>query len=162
MSPEIASQIYTDNRSYKIFETSHDSSFDCDKKIFQPDKFILVSKYQVEMLSPLNLPSEVVEYPIEYKERPNRTEALTKLGLDPEYKHVLHVGLFTPRKNQKEFFEYARSLPEYVFHSVGNQAGNFAHYWEPLMVDKPANVVWHGERKDVDKLIVEVPRTVLY
>jgi hypothetical protein len=152
MSPEIASQIYTDNRSYKIFETSHDSSFDCNKKIFQPDKFILVSKYQVEMLSLLNLPSEVVEYPIEYKERPNRDEALIKLGLDPEYKHVLHVGLFTPRKNQKEFFEYAKEFlgQKVQFHSIGNMADNFKFYWEPLLNDKPENLIWHGEKNNVD------------
>jgi len=152
MSPDIASLIYTDNRTYKIFETSHDSSFDCNKKIFQPDRFILVSKYQIEMLKPLGLPSDVVEYPIEYKERPDRSEALLKLGLDPEYKHILHVGLFTPRKNQKEFFEYARQFlgQKVQFHSIGNMADNFRSYWEPLLEHKPENLIWHGEKSNVD------------
>jgi glycosyltransferase involved in cell wall biosynthesis len=152
MSDEIASKIYVDNRSYKIFETSHDSSFDINNKRFIPDKFILVSKYQVNMLSGLGVSSDVVEYPIEYRERPDRYEALSKLGLDPEYKHVLHVGLFTPRKNQAEFFEYARSLEneKIIFHSVGNMADNFKYYWEPMMENKPKNVIVHGERNDVD------------
>lgn len=152
MSDEIASKIYTPNRSYKIFETSHDSSFNIENKRFIPDKFILVSKYQVSMLSGLGVSSEVVEYPIEYKNRPDRTEALVKLGLDPEYKHVLHVGLFTPRKNQAEFFEYARSLEneKIIFHSVGNTADNFSYYWEPLLTNKPNNIIVHGERNDVD------------
>lgn len=152
MGNDIADQIYTKDRVYKIFETSHDSSFDCDRKIYQPDKLILVSKYQVEMLKPLGLLSEVVEYPIEYKERPDRTQALLKLGLDPEYKHVLHVGLFTPRKNQKEFFEYAKNfLGEKVqFHSIGNMADNFRFYWEPLLNEKPDNLIWHGEKSNVD------------
>jgi hypothetical protein len=152
MSDEIAKQIYTKDRKYKIFETCHDSSFNTDNKRFRPDKFILVSKYQVGMLRSLNVPSEVVEYPIEYKERPNRTDALAKLNLDPEYKHVLHVGLFTARKNQKEFFEYAKQFKnqKVIFHSVGNMADNFKWYWEPLLNDKTSNVFVHGEKSNVD------------
>lgn len=152
MSDDIAKQIYTPDRKYKIFETSHDSSFDTQNKRFIPDKFILVSNYQIGMLSELNVQSEVVEYPIEYKERPNRDEALKNLGLDPEYKHILHVGLFTQRKNQAEFFEYARMFEneKVIFHSVGNLADNFKHYWEPLMEKKPKNLIVHGERSDVD------------
>ncbi len=55
-----------------------------------------------------------------------------------------------PRKNQAEFFEYARALPEYQFHCVGNQADNFKYYWEPLMQNKPDNLTWWNERSDVD------------
>ena len=126
MSDDIAKQIYTSDRKYKIFETSHDSSFDTSRKKYQPDKFILVSNYQVGMLKSLNIPSEVVEYPIEFKERPNREQALIKLGLDPTYKHVLHVGLYTPRKNQAEFYEYANQFlgEKVMFHSLGNMADN--------------------------------------
>jgi glycosyltransferase involved in cell wall biosynthesis len=94
----------------------------------------------------IDIPKNGSYYPIEYIERPNREEALISLGLDPNKKHILHVGLFTPRKNQKEFFEYAKFLPEYEFHSVGNQADNFKHYWEPLMEDKPDNLTWWNER----------------
>jgi glycosyltransferase involved in cell wall biosynthesis len=152
MGDDIASQIYKSGRSYKIFETCHDSSFNPDNKRFRPDKFILVSQYQVGMLAPLNVPSEVVEYPIEPKERPDRVAALTKLGLDPRCKHVLHVGLFTPRKNQAEFFEYAKKFEnqKVIFHSIGNMADNFRGYWEPLMANKPKNVIIHGEKDNVD------------
>lgn len=150
MGFDIAKKIYKKDRKYVIVETSHDSSYDAKQKKFFPDKFMFVSDWQIKLFESINIPKVLVEYPIEYKQRPNREEALKNLGLDPTKKHVLHVGLFTPRKNQKEFFEYAKSLPDYVFHSVGNQAGNFAHYWEPLMINKPSNVIWHGERKDVD------------
>ena len=125
MDDVIAKQIYTQNRNYIIVETSHDSSFDTNNKRFFPDKFMFVSEWQVQQYKDVNVPKVVVYYPIEYKERPNREDALRKLGLDPSKKHVLHIGLFTPRKNQAEFFEYARALPEYEFHSVGNQADNF-------------------------------------
>jgi hypothetical protein len=151
MDDDIAKQIYTTKRRYKIFETSHDSSFNTNNKRFTPDKLILVSNYQLGMLKDLNIPMDVVEYPIEDFQRPNREDALKKLGLDPSYQHVLHVGLFTPRKNQQEFFEYAEHFlnDRVIFHCVGNMADNFRSYWEPLIANKPTNVVVHGEKSNV-------------
>lgn len=153
MSHDVANQIYVKDRKYNIFETSHDSSFDVESKKFFPDKFFLVSNYQIKNISKLGIPCVLTEYPIEYKKRPNREEALTSLGLDPSYKHVINVGLFTPRKNQAEVFEYARNLKDYriKFHFIGNQADNFKFYWEPLMKDVPENCMVWGERSDVHK-----------
>jgi glycosyltransferase involved in cell wall biosynthesis len=150
MDFDIANQIYIQDRTYKIVETSHDSSYDVTQKKFFPDKFMFVSQWQVNQYKDIDIPKVVVEYPIEYIERPDRTKALQKLGLDPDKKHILHIGLFTPRKNQSEFFAYAKALPQYEFHCVGNQADNFKHYWEPLMNDKPNNLTWWNERTDVD------------
>ena len=150
MDFEIANQIYSQDRTYRIVETSHDSSYDTTQKKFFPDKFMFVSQWQINQYKDINVPKVLVEYPIEYIERPDRTEALQALGLDANKKHVLHIGLFTPRKNQAEFFEYAKALPEYEFHCVGNQADNFRHYWEPLMESKPGNLTWWNERTDVD------------
>ena len=150
MDNEISKKLYTSNRDYFIVETSHDSSFDVSQKRFFPDKFMFVSQWQINQYKDLDIPKSLVEYPIEYVNRPNRKKSLEKLGLDPTKKHILHIGLFTPRKNQQEFFEYAKELPEYEFHCVGNQAENFKHYWEPLMGDKPNNLTWWNERSDVD------------
>jgi glycosyltransferase involved in cell wall biosynthesis len=150
MDFEIAKQIYSQDRTYRIVETSHDSSYDTTQKKFFPDKFMFVSQWQINQYKDIDIPKVLVEYPIEYIERPDRTEALQALGLDANKKHVLHIGLFTPRKNQAEFFEYAKVLPEYEFHCVGNQADNFRHYWEPLMEKKPSNLTWWNERTDVD------------
>jgi glycosyltransferase involved in cell wall biosynthesis len=147
---KIAEQIYTQDRKYKIVETSHDSSYDTTQKKFFPDKFMFVSQWQINQYKDIDIPKALVEYPIECIERPDRTGALQKLGLDPNKKHILHIGLFTPRKNQAEFFEYAKALPQYEFHCVGNQADNFRHYWEPLMKNKPNNLTWWNERTDVD------------
>lgn len=153
MQNDVAEKIYTKDRRYNIFETSHDSSFNPDSKRFFPDKFLLVSNYQVNMLRSLGIPSEVVEYPIEFKEKPLRERALAELGLSPDYKHVINVGLFTPRKNQAEVFKYAKKLEEYkiIFHFIGNQADNFKSYWEPLIKNVPSNCVIWGERSDVNK-----------
>ena len=150
MDDDIAQKLYNVNRNYFLVETSHDSSMNTDNKLYFPDKFMFVSNWQIEQYKNIDIPKILVEYPIEYIPRPDREIALKRLNLDPTKKHILHIGLFTSRKNQKEFFEYARALPEYEFHSVGNQAENFKWYWEPLMKNKPNNVTWWNERTDVD------------
>ena len=149
--PEVAKSIYTEDRTYSIYETSHDSSTDIKIKRFFPDRFVLVSEFQRKMFEPLGIPIEVIDYPIEFSDNHNRQQYRKDLGLDETKKHILNVGLFTPRKNQKEFFEYARKLPEYQFHSVGNMADNFKYYWEPLLKGVPENVKIWDERSDVYK-----------
>lgn len=150
MESGLAEVLYDKSRKYLLIETSHDSSQNPESKRFFPDKFMFVSQWQIDQYKDINVPSALVEYPIEYKDNRNKKEACKRLGLDPNKKHIIHVGLFTPRKNQAEFFEYAKALPEYEFHCIGNQAGNFKHYWEPLMENKPSNLTWWGERNDVD------------
>ena len=71
---------------------------------------MFVSNWQIEQYKNIDIPKILVEYPIEYIDRPDREVALKRLNLDPSKKHILHIGLFTPRKNQKEFFEYARAF----------------------------------------------------
>jgi len=154
MPYNIASRLYNLDRKYTIIETSHDSSFDINNKLHFPDRFAMVSQYQVDAYKPLGIPCDLVEYPIEYHKRTKtREELLNELGLDPDKKHVITVGLFTPRKNQAEVIEYSKQLQNYPiqFHFIGNQADNFKYYWEPLMKDFPSNCKWWGERSDVDK-----------
>jgi len=152
MEMGVARELYSIDRTYTIVETSHDSSFDHTKKLYFPDYFALISEYQRQNFSKLNIPITILEADIEYKERQNRKEGLEKLGLDPNLKHVLNVGLFTSRKNQSEIFDYARKLVDYPiqFHFIGNQADNFRSYWKPLLDDCPPNVKIWGERGDVD------------
>jgi glycosyltransferase involved in cell wall biosynthesis len=152
MDRAIAMEIYASDKKYKLIETTHDSSFDVANKIFIPDEFLFVSDYSIQQFSKLSVPSKLVEYPIEIQERPSRKTALESLGLDPSKIHILNVGLFTPRKNQKEIAEYAKELLHLPvqFHFVGNQAGNFEFYWKPIMDNLPENCVVWGERKDTD------------
>ena len=152
MDMNLAFKIYNNERTYKIIETSHDSSFNSSSKRVFPDEFIFVSEYQKRNVESLNIKSHVIEYPISVKLRKNREEGLKFLGLDPNKKHVFHVGLFTPRKNQKEFINYARAMEDenVQFHCIGNMADNFKFYWEPLLNNLPKNVKVWGERKDVD------------
>jgi len=154
MDNNITKQIYKQNRPYKIFETTHDSSFKPTSKIWFPDKFIFVSVFNAIQYSMFDIPYEVIEYPIENREK--RKELFKeKLGLDKGWKHVVNVGLFTERKNQKYIFEIARKLEnsKIKFHFIGNQADNFKGYWEPLMKNKPENCIVWGEKDNVNEFL---------
>jgi glycosyltransferase involved in cell wall biosynthesis len=154
MNEECADYLYDAERPWKVVETTHDSSFNPKNKYYLPDKFIFVSSYNSFQYITLNVPTEVIEYPIDKKVR-NKIERQKQFGLDPEYKHFVTVGLFTPRKNQAYAFELGKRLKNHKvkFHFLGNQAGNFAIYWEPLMKNKPDNCVVWGERDDVNEFL---------
>ena len=64
MDDNIAKQIYNPDRTYKIVETSHDSSFDTNNKRFFPDKFMFVSQWQINQYKDIDIPKILVEYPI--------------------------------------------------------------------------------------------------
>jgi len=154
MDNNITRKIYRKNRPYKIFETTHDSSFKPTSKVWFPDKFIFVSVFNAIQYSMFDIPYEVIEYPIENKDK-RRELFQEKLGLDKGWKHVVNVGLFTERKNQKYIFEIARKLEnsKIKFHFIGNQADNFKSYWEPLMNDKPDNCIVWGEKDNVNEFL---------
>lgn len=147
----ICKRLYSDDRKYKILETTHSSYSRVGWKKYNPDKFIFVSPFSVDTFKDYGIPMDLIEYPIDYKSR-NITLAQEKLNLNPEYKHILNIGLFTPGKNQGYGFEIARLLKDYkiMFHFIGNQAVNFQDYWEPIMKNKPDNCIVWGERHDTD------------
>jgi len=143
--------IYANSRAYKVYETTHDSAFRLEDKKTKPDKFVFVSDYHAALFAEYGVDIDIIPYVVESKERPDRSAALEKLGLDPLKKHVLNVGLFTPGKNQGEMVKIACALwgESVQFHFVGNQAGNFKDYWEPLNKTLTSNCTLWGERSDV-------------
>lgn len=138
--------LYAPDRTWRMVETCHNIIFKPDiEKRFHPDSYMFCSPYHMKTFANMPSPKYVVEYPIE-----NKKATPFDFG---EGIHVLNVGLWTPGKNQGEAIELARQMPEAHFHFVGNQAGNFQHYWEPLMKDLPPNVHVWGERNDVDEFM---------
>jgi len=135
---EMIKRLYNNNRTYRIIETCHDVSFVPSEKIFKPDLYLFCTPYHIDTFGVSNY--RVIEYPIDKQE----------FNAEKTGNHVLNVGLWTPGKNQAEGIEIARKYPNFIFHFVGNQAGNFQDYWEPLMKDLPNNVKVWGERKDID------------
>jgi hypothetical protein len=148
MDNDLTRELYSEDRTYRIVETTHDSSFPPSQKRWMPDSFVFVSAYNIFKYAHLDVPMEVIEYPVNIK-LDNR-EPKVKLHLD-----VCIVGLWTPRKNQAYAIEIARHLVDYNvrFHFLGNQAGNFESYWKPLMEDLPENCIVHGESDRVSSFI---------
>jgi autotransporter strand-loop-strand O-heptosyltransferase len=152
---EMVKKLYNPDRKYRIVETCHDISFDPNSKLFHPDLYSFCTPYHEETFADLESKYVTILYPIEEM---NLTKFKTiwqdELGFDRNKKHVLNVGLWTPGKNQAEGIEIARKYPDMMFHFVGNQAGNFKHYWEPLMQNLPPNVKVWGERTDIDHFMI--------
>ena len=154
MDNDVTNKLYKSDRKYKIIETTHDSSFNPKNKRYLPDQYIFVSAYNSFKYIDSLVPFQVIEYPVNHKER-NQHALREKIGLEHDYKHVVIVGLFTERKNQAYAFEMAKKLTDYKikFHFLGNQADNFKYYWEPLLTNKPENCILWGERSDVSDFV---------
>jgi autotransporter strand-loop-strand O-heptosyltransferase len=137
---EMVKKLYSPNRKYRIVETCHDVSFEPNnEKIFHPDSYIFCSPYHEQTFANMESKFVTIEYPIDKQDNFRMRNA----------RSVLNVGLWTPGKNQAEGIEIAKKYPDYIFNFIGNQAGNFKEYWEPLMKDLPPNVKVWGERNDI-------------
>jgi autotransporter strand-loop-strand O-heptosyltransferase len=152
LSSEVLAELFKDDREHFNIVTTHSSFTNPDEITHHPDKYVFVSKWSMQQFAHLDIPSEIWIYPIEQYVF-DKEAAKAYLGMEKDWKHVLHIGLFTPGKNQSEIFQVAKALENYKikFHFVGNQAGNFGEYWEPLMKNKPDNCIVWGERNDVDR-----------
>lgn len=167
LGTEILAKIYATDRKYNIFVTTHSSMTKKEDFNFTPDKIIAVSYWQLDKLADIfsgaKTTLDIWQYPIEPKARQyTKEEAREKLDKESFNQvhygtcgsqlgnNVLNVGLFTPGKNQGELWDIARRDQRHVYHFVGNQASNFKDYWEPLMQNKPSNVIIWGERADTD------------
>ena len=152
---EMVKKLYNPDRKYRIVETCHDISFDPNSKLFHPDLYSFCTPYHEETFADLESKYVTILYPIdEMKLKKFQSIWQDELGFDRNKKHVLNVGLWTPGKNQAEGIEIARKYPDMMFHFVGNLAGNFKHYWEPLMQNLPPNVKVWGERTDIDHFML--------
>jgi len=150
--PSLLQKVYKQKRSYKILETCHDNSFDFSKKKVWPDAFVAVSEFQKNKLELLGKKCYLWDYEIPKKEKPDREKMLINLGLDPNRKHILNVGLFHSNKNQKYIYDMASELLDSVglsveFHFVGNEC--YKNSCGITNFDLPNCRIW-GERTDVD------------
>ena len=141
--------LYAPDRTWRVVETCHNIIFKPDvEKMVQPDAYAFCTPYHLKTFANMPAPKRVLQYPKEPNTSLTREEAREILGFDPDKKHVINVGLWTPGKNQKEAVELARQLPDIQFHFVGNYAVNFKDYWYDIFLDLPENCHIHGERND--------------
>ena len=153
---QMVKKLYDPNRSYRIVETCHDISFNPDtEKIFHPDCYMFCTPYHEQTFADMHSLYITIEYPVDKKvfNQAEYVQKINELGFPMHKKNVLNIGLWTKGKNQCEGIEIARKYPDMMFHFVGNQAGNFKDYWEPLMKDLPSNVKVWGERNDIDNFM---------
>jgi autotransporter strand-loop-strand O-heptosyltransferase len=149
LDPAMIGQLYSPFRKYRIVETCHDISFVPSSKINIPDLFLFCSPYHLTTFKDVPGDAHLIEFPIDHHHRDRVSSGM----FDKTKTHVLNVGLWTAGKNQGEGIDIARRYPEMMFHFVGNQAGNFKDYWEPLMKDLPINVTVWGERNDISTFL---------
>ena len=124
--------LYNNDRTWKIVETCHNVWFNPNtSKRYNPDGYAFCTPWhKFKTFSEMPSYAEVLPFPIENKVPTylEKLEAKALLGMDPNKKHVINVGLWTSGKNQKEGVEVAKSLeesnPEIQFHFIGNQAPN--------------------------------------
>jgi len=161
MSYDTQVWLYATHRPWKIVETCHNIWFDPrGGKRISPDAYALVSPHhRIETFSQEDSLKQEIHFPIieQSVSEEDRRKLKEFLGFNPDADqyHLINIGLWTPGKNQGEAIEWARNLEtaqpgRFQFHFIGNQASNFAHYWEPLMKDLPANCHVWGERSDVE------------
>ena len=154
---ELFKKIYDNNRTWRIVETCHNSTFNPDKdKRFHPDLYAFCTPWHEDIFASMDAQFVTIPYPIDPVKITNTDKfvAKAKLGFEANKKHIINVGLWTPGKNQAEGIEIALKYPDMMFHFIGNQAGNFKHYWEPLMKDLPDNVRVWGEREDIPNFMM--------
>ena len=159
LSKNAISELFDNNRNYRIIETCHNIWFDANNnKMYHPDGYIFCTPWhQYNTFSDLPSQKIVSQFPIENKipTVEEKIESKKLLGFEEDKIHVINVGLWTKGKNQGELIEVAKQMENenIVFHFIGNQAPNFADYWEPIMGSIPSNVRIWGERNDVDNFL---------
>jgi autotransporter strand-loop-strand O-heptosyltransferase len=153
---ELATALYNNSREYRIVETPHDVIFNPDAdKLFHPDLYAFCTPFHENVYAGMDSKYFTIQYPIEEKKvtAEMKLEAKKKVGFSLDRKTALHIGLWTPQKNQKETIAIARKFPDIDFVVAGNMAGNFQFYWEDLIKDLPSNFKALGERSDIDTLL---------
>jgi len=148
---ELFKKIYSNNRTWRITETCHNSSFrpDADKR-FHPDLYAFCTPWHEDIFANMDSQFVTIPYPIDaINAVEDKILAKNNLAIYTDRKQVLNVGIWTRGKNQSEGIEIARKYPDMDFNFVGVLADNFADYWKPLMKDLPLNVKVWEERNDV-------------
>lgn len=149
--------LYNPTRKYRIVETCHNIRFNPDEqKRYHPDLYIFCTPFHEETFADMDSPYVTITFPINFTpvNISHQQEMKKLLGMSSDRKIIVNVGLWTAGKNQGEGIEIARKYPDYDFYFVGNQAGNFQDYWEPLMHDIPSNVFVVGEKTNPEDYII--------
>lgn len=169
---DIQDWIYSNQRPWRIVESSHDSTFEpnCAKQ-WEPDAYSLIGFDQFDnQFSEMKAPKELIQFPIdalEISDSMSREEILGDFKMSgEEIKHIVNLGPICPSGNQEYLVTLAqeflkRGHNNYQFHLVGPLDPDFENYWSPLVAHLPENVKIWGEQVDTWKWL-RVAEVVLH
>lgn len=146
---DIVNFIYSNDRTWRVVETTHNIWFNNSNKIINPDGYAFCSNYHIlNNFKDTKVPYSLIEYPVLEKKK-------TILNpFDNTKINILSVGLWSSGKNHGNTVEIARKYldinPNVIFHIVGNYAINFEEYWGTIITNIPENVIVWGERNDLE------------
>ena len=159
---DIQDWIYSNQRPWRIVESSHDSTFEptCAKQ-WEPDAYSLIGFDQFDnQFSQMKAPKELIQFPIDALEISDSMSPQEILGdfkmSGEEIKHIVNLGPICPSGNQEYLVTLAqeflkRGHTNYQFHLVGPLDPEFEDYWRPLVAHLPENVTIWGEQVDTWK-----------
>lgn len=150
LTKDLIEYIYSNERKWRVVETTHNIWFNQSMKRYEPDGYALCSQYHINNnFSESSIKKFLVEYPILKKECEDDSP------YDKTKINILSVGLWSSGKNHGNTIEIAKKYldinPNVIFNIVGNYADNFKDYWNNIFNDLPSNCVIWGERNDIDK-----------
>jgi autotransporter strand-loop-strand O-heptosyltransferase len=146
---DIVNFIYSNDRTWRVVETTHNIWFNNSNKIINPDGYAFCSNYHIlNNFKDSKVPYSLIEYPVLEKKK------TIVNPFDNTKINILSVGLWSSGKNHGNTVELARKYldinPNVIFHIVGNYAINFEKYWGTIIPNIPENVVVWGERNDLE------------
>jgi autotransporter strand-loop-strand O-heptosyltransferase len=146
---DIVNFIYSNDRTWRVVETTHNIWFNNSNKIINPDGYAFCSNYHIlNNFKDSKVPYSLIEYPVLEKKK------TIVNPFDNTKINILSVGLWSSGKNHGNTVELARKYldinPNVIFHIVGNYAINFEEYWGTIIPNIPENVVVWGERNDLE------------
>jgi autotransporter strand-loop-strand O-heptosyltransferase len=149
MSNEIVDFIYSNDRTWRVVETTHNIWFNNSNKKIHPDGYAFCANYHIaNNFKDSKVPYSLIEFPVLQKAKSSINP------FDDTKINILSVGLWTSGKNHGNTVELARKYlninPNVIFHIVGNYAINFKDYWSTIIPNIPSNVVVWGERNDLE------------
>lgn len=157
---DIQKDLYDPSHPWKIVESPH--SMKSILKINHPDGYACVTEqHATTTYNPPESFSTLISFPIDPTiQSPHSRETIMENNgwkTKGEF-HIVNVGLFTQGKNQSHAIEIGKYLWDkykwtYTFHFIGNLAGNFQDYWEPLIENLPPNIRIWGEKDNVSEFL---------
>jgi hypothetical protein len=108
---ELFKKIYSNDRTWRIVETCHNSSFRPENsKRFHPDMYAFCTPWHEDIFAEMDAQFVTIPYPIDKVEITPKNRLSAKLILEFDFTkiHVINVGLWTSGKNQAEGIEIAR------------------------------------------------------